>query len=57
MTSKWSGPTQARDTPISAKEIMVYARSLVDEPQPLQDGRCPICLGDIYTCECGKARR
>jgi hypothetical protein len=21
---------------------------------PLQDNRCPICLGDLYTCDCGK---
>lgn len=34
----------------------VAARPRVPQ-QPLQDNRCPICLGDIYTCECGKARR
>lgn len=33
--------------------IAVYSRPILT----LQDNRCPICLGDIYTCECGKARR
>lgn len=23
----------------------------------LQDNRCPFCLGDVYTCGCGKAKR
>lgn len=23
---------------------------------PLQDNRCSICLGDIYTCDCGKVK-
>lgn len=30
---------------------------MIEKGQPLKDNRCPICLGDLYTCECGKVRR
>ena len=30
--------------------IAVYSRPIV----ALQDNRCPICLGNVYTCDCGK---
>lgn len=43
-------------TPEQVAQAFAY-QGMSTKEQPLKDNRCPICLGDIYTCECGKARR
>lgn len=35
---------------------MVIDDFLGKRPSALQDNRCSICLGDIYTCDCGKVK-
>lgn len=44
-----------RETDIALADMEGYLGQPV--PGALQDNRCPICLGDIYTCDCGKVKR
>lgn len=48
----WSEIAQKAD-PQRDAYIAFYDRPILT----LQDNRCPICLGDLYACECGKVRR